>query len=42
MVWVAAGQVGRRYLAAVVTTFGGGVVLGAWYAANPAGWRPHW
>ncbi|MEU4253589.1 hypothetical protein AB0F15_39975 [Amycolatopsis sp. NPDC026612] len=35
---VAAGQVGRRYLAAVVTTFGGGVVLCAWYAANPVGW----
>ncbi|MFF1609723.1 hypothetical protein ACFVYA_18255 [Amycolatopsis sp. NPDC058278] len=35
---VAAGQVGRWYLAAVATTFGGGVVLCAGFAANPAGW----
>jgi hypothetical protein len=35
---VAAGQVGWWYLAAVVTTFGGGVVLCAGFAANPVGW----
>ncbi|WIY05739.1 hypothetical protein QRX60_18525 [Amycolatopsis mongoliensis] len=35
---VAAGQVGWWYLAAVATTFGGGVVLCAGFAANPAGW----
>ncbi|MCR6487215.1 hypothetical protein M8542_30740 [Amycolatopsis sp. OK19-0408] len=35
---VAAGQVGRWYLAAVATTFGGGAALCAGYAANPAGW----
>ncbi|WP_086845530.1 hypothetical protein [Amycolatopsis kentuckyensis] len=35
---VAAGQVGRWYFAAVATTFGGGAVLCAGFAANPAGW----
>ena len=35
---VAAGQVGWWYLAVVATTFGGGVVLCAAFAANPAGW----
>ncbi|WP_410609971.1 hypothetical protein [Amycolatopsis sp. lyj-109] len=34
----AAGQVGWWYLAAVATTFGGGVVLCAVFAANPVGW----
>ncbi|MBE1500900.1 hypothetical protein H4696_008000 [Amycolatopsis lexingtonensis] len=35
---VAAGQVGRWYLASVVTTFGGGAVLCATLAANPVSW----
>jgi hypothetical protein len=35
---VAAGQVGWWYLAAVVTTFGGGAVLCAGFADNPASW----
>ncbi|WP_206797784.1 hypothetical protein [Amycolatopsis sp. MtRt-6] len=33
-----AGQVGWWYFAAVATTFGGGVVLCAVFAAHPAGW----
>ncbi len=35
---VAAGEVGRWYLAAVATTFGGGAVLCATLAADPVGW----
>ncbi|SED64233.1 hypothetical protein SAMN04489727_8705 [Amycolatopsis tolypomycina] len=35
---VAAGQVGWWYLGAVATTFAGGVVLCAVFAAHPAGW----